>query len=87
YAPDEADLRATERKLHALWQAIDRATTTGEWRASPGPLCDWCDHKVRCPAWGGTPPPLPEPDPAGHGSADPRTSSEAPSPHSSPVDL
>lgn len=87
YAPDEADLLATERKLHALWKAIDRATTTGEWRASPGPLCDWCDHKVRCPAWGGTPPPLPEPDPAATGTGDPPTGSEAPSPHSSPVDL
>ena len=26
YAPDEADLRATERKVQALWQAIERAT-------------------------------------------------------------
>ena len=25
YAPDEADLLATERKINALWQAIDRA--------------------------------------------------------------
>ena len=25
YAPDEADLRATERKVQALWQAIERA--------------------------------------------------------------
>ena len=57
--PDEADLRACERKLAALWAAIQRATRTGEWRASPGPLCGWCDHKAICPAWGGTPPPLP----------------------------
>ena len=84
YAPDEADLRATERKLEAVWKAIDRARTTGDWKASPSRLCDWCDHKVRCPAWGGTPPPLPAPDvpEAGHANG-----SEAPSPHTSLVDL
>ncbi|MEU5880827.1 PD-(D/E)XK nuclease family protein [Spirillospora sp. NPDC047279] len=60
YEPDEADLRATERKLEALWAAIRRATETGEWRHRTSRLCDWCDHKERCPGWGGTPPPLPE---------------------------
>jgi putative RecB family exonuclease len=59
YEPDEADLRATERKVRALWEAITRAVETGDWRASPSKLCEWCDHKVRCPAFGGTPPPLP----------------------------
>jgi putative RecB family exonuclease len=57
--PDEADLCATERKIEALWAAIDRAYRTGDWRATPGRLCNWCDHQVRCPAFGGTPPPLP----------------------------
>jgi len=60
YVPDEADLRACERKVSALWVAITRALDSGDWRPSPGPLCDWCDHKPLCPAWGGTPPPLPD---------------------------
>jgi putative RecB family exonuclease len=60
YAPDEADLRATERKVEALWRAIRRAMDTGEWRPRTSRLCDWCDHKQRCPSFGGTPPPLPE---------------------------
>ncbi|MCG5214926.1 RecB family exonuclease [Streptosporangium sp. KLBMP 9127] len=60
YEPDEADLRATERKVGALWQAIERSLTTGEWRARPSRLCDWCDHQALCPEFGGTPPPLPE---------------------------
>ena len=60
YSPDEADLLATERKVKALWTAIERAATTGDWRPSPSKLCDWCDHRAICPAWGGTPPPLPE---------------------------
>ena len=59
YAPDEADLRSTERKVRALWAAIRRATDTGDWRARPSKLCDWCDHQALCPAFGGTPPPLP----------------------------
>jgi putative RecB family exonuclease len=61
YEPDEDDLRATERKVRALWSAIERAHTTGDWRASPSRLCDWCDHQALCPAYGGTPPPLPVP--------------------------
>jgi putative RecB family exonuclease len=59
YEPDEADLRATERKLEAIWAAIQRATERGDWRPSPSRLCDWCDHQTLCPAFGGTPPELP----------------------------
>lgn len=67
YEPDEADLLATERKVKALWAAIRRAHETGDWRPSPSRLCDWCDHQSRCPAFGGTPPPLPTlPVPAVH---------------------
>jgi putative RecB family exonuclease len=59
YSPQESELLATERKLKALWAAIERAATTGDWRASPSRLCDWCNHQALCPAKGGTPPPLP----------------------------
>ena len=59
YEPDEADLRATERKVEAIWRAIRTAEESGEWLPSPGRLCDWCAHRSLCPAWGGTPPPLP----------------------------
>ena len=54
-----ADLRATERKVVAVWEAIRRAEETGDWQASPSRLCDWCAHQAICPAYGGTPPPLP----------------------------
>lgn len=79
YDPDEADLRGVERKVHALWQAIQRATESGDWRPKPGRLCGWCDFQAACPAFGGTPPPyplgggvppdpaLPQPRPAGDG--------------------
>lgn len=60
YEPDERDLLATERKVDALWAAIQRAQRTGEWRPNKSALCGWCDHQDKCPAWGGTTPPLPE---------------------------
>lgn len=60
FHPDESELLATERKVRALWKAIEHAASTGDWRPSPGRLCDWCDFKALCPAFGGTPPPLPE---------------------------
>ena len=44
YEPDEADLRSMERKLLALWAAIERAHDTGDWRPNPSRLCDWCAH-------------------------------------------
>jgi putative RecB family exonuclease len=51
YAPEEAELVSFERKVMALWQAIERATATGDWRPNVSRLCDWCDHKgTRCTA-------------------------------------
>ena len=61
YVPDEQDLLATERKVEAIWHAIRRAEETGDWRPNPSKLCDWCAHHALCPAFGGTPPPLPAP--------------------------
>ncbi|GIH71608.1 RecB family exonuclease [Sphaerimonospora thailandensis] len=63
YVPDEADLRATERKVQALWTAIERAVRTREWRSRRSRLCDWCDHQTLCPEFGGTPPPVPDREP------------------------
>jgi putative RecB family exonuclease len=73
YSPDEADLRATERKVEALWKAISQAQASGDWRPRRSALCGWCAHQAICPEFGGTPPDLPvveadrsrEPAPAG----------------------
>jgi putative RecB family exonuclease len=59
YEPDEADLVATERKVNALWAAIREADEMREWQPRPSRACDWCSFKALCPAWGGTPPPVP----------------------------
>jgi putative RecB family exonuclease len=60
YVPDEDDLRATERQLRALWEAIALAQETGEWLPSRGSHCGWCSFQALCPEFGGTPPPLPQ---------------------------
>jgi putative RecB family exonuclease len=85
YEPDEADLRATERKVVAVWAAIQRATETRDWRPSPSKLCDWCDHQALCPAFGGTPPELPVlPVPV---VPQARAADERPSPHTPPDEV
>jgi putative RecB family exonuclease len=60
YAPEAAELERFERTVQAIWAAIQRAMQTHDFRPSPSRLCDWCDHKALCPAFGGTPPPFPE---------------------------
>ncbi len=77
YVPDEADLLATQRKVEALWAAIARATQTGDWRPRPSALCGWCAHQALCPAYGGTPPPLPA-RPAAVTAPEPRTCQAGP---------
>jgi putative RecB family exonuclease len=77
YTPDEAELVRFERTLAAIWSAILRAGQTGDFRPNPGRMCDWCDHKPCCPAFGGTPPPYPGwPDPAGAGTETARDRAE-----------
>lgn len=70
YSPDEADLLALERNVRAVSAAIQRAHESGDWRPSPSRLCSWCDFRALCPAFGGTPPPLPPRDGATAGSGD-----------------
>src|SRR3954449_11325904 len=60
YHPDEADLRGVERQVEALGIAILKARESGDWRHKQSRLCDWCSFQALCPAYGGTPPPLPE---------------------------
>jgi putative RecB family exonuclease len=59
YAPEEGELVRFERTLQAIWSAIERAVSTGDFRPNKTRLCDWCDHQALCPSFGGTPPPFP----------------------------
>jgi len=61
YEPNEDDLLATERKILALREAINKAARSGEFAPTTSRLCDWCAHRPSCPAWGGALPPMPLP--------------------------
>jgi putative RecB family exonuclease len=61
YRPDADELVRFERTVVALWRAIEQATAARDFRPKPSRLCDWCNYQAHCPAFGGTPPPFPEP--------------------------
>ncbi len=76
YRPDEQDLLATERKIEAIWLAIEQARASSDWQPRRSPLCGWCAHQSICPEFGGTPPPLPPPaGPGGSGGEQVRPAS------------
>lgn len=62
YSPDEADLLAAERKVRALWAAIERALENRHFPPRRSRLCDWCSFKPWCPEWGGALPDYPDGD-------------------------
>jgi putative RecB family exonuclease len=48
---DDRQLDAMDGQLRALWNAIQRAMTSGRFPTRPGRLCDWCSFKGICPAF------------------------------------
>ncbi|MEO9330129.1 RecB family exonuclease [Gordonia aurantiaca] len=63
YHPDREELLRFERTLRAIWQAIRTAVASGDFRPKRSGLCRFCEHKVRCPEFGGRVPPYPGPPP------------------------
>ncbi len=53
--PSERTTEATERRLAAVWTAIERACVREDFRPKPSRLCDHCGYKAFCPAFGGNP--------------------------------
>jgi putative RecB family exonuclease len=53
--PSNGALRATERRLGAVWSAVVRACANESFRPRPSQLCDFCAFKPYCPAYGGDP--------------------------------
>jgi len=47
----DTQLEATQRKLEALWAAINRAIVNNDFPPRPGKLCGWCQYRDRCPAF------------------------------------
>jgi putative RecB family exonuclease len=53
--PSERAVRATERRMAAVWSAVERACAADSFRPQPSRLCDFCSFKAWCPAFGGDP--------------------------------
>lgn len=53
--PSDQSTHGLRVRVGAIWQAVERACATEDFRPRPGPLCDWCAFQAYCPAFGGDP--------------------------------
>ncbi|WP_029287506.1 PD-(D/E)XK nuclease family protein [Cellulomonas sp. HZM] len=60
HEPSEAEMATFEARIRSIWAGIQETARTGEWRPRTSKLCDWCSFRALCPAFGGTPPEVPE---------------------------
>jgi putative RecB family exonuclease len=54
-APSEQAVRFVVSKTAAVWKAVERACLTGDFKPHPTSLCDLCQFRPWCPAFGGDP--------------------------------
>ncbi len=53
--PSEQSVRFLTTRTTAVWQAVERACTTGDFRPRQSALCNYCGFQRWCPAFGGDP--------------------------------
>lgn len=53
--PSSQSTRFITTRTTAVWKAVERACTTGDFRPRTGPLCPSCAFRDWCPAFGGDP--------------------------------
>ncbi|CAN5512356.1 RecB family exonuclease [soil metagenome] len=53
--PSEQSIRGMEKKVGAIWSAVERACEHEDFRPKQSALCNWCSFKAYCPAFGGDP--------------------------------
>ena len=53
--PSDQSTRGLDRRIHAVWQAVEDACQRAEFRPRPSRLCDWCSFRAWCPSFGGDP--------------------------------
>ena len=53
--PTEQSIKGLEQRTTAIWQAVERACETENFKPRPSGLCEWCSFRSYCPAWGGDP--------------------------------
>ncbi|MEM1333111.1 MAG: PD-(D/E)XK nuclease family protein, partial [Actinomycetota bacterium] len=53
--PSERSVRFITTRTTAVWKAVERACSTGDFRPNRSRLCDWCSFQQWCPAFDGDP--------------------------------
>ena len=53
--PSAQSVKFITTRTTAVWSAVERACTTGDFRPRKSKLCDWCSFQQWCPAFGGNP--------------------------------
>jgi len=53
--PSDQSTRFITTRTTAVWNAVERACQTGDFRPRPGALCESCSFRQWCPAFGGDP--------------------------------
>jgi len=53
--PSAQSVKFITTRTTAVWSAVERACTTGDFRPRQSRLCDYCSFKQWCPAFGGDP--------------------------------
>jgi putative RecB family exonuclease len=53
--PSAQSVKFITTRTKAVWSAVERACTTGDFRPRKSKLCDWCSFQPWCPEFGGDP--------------------------------
>ncbi len=53
--PTEQSVSFLPKRTTAVWAAVERACSAGEFKPRPGPLCNYCAFQQWCPSFGGDP--------------------------------
>jgi putative RecB family exonuclease len=53
--PSDQSTKAAERKVGAIWTAVERACARDDFRPRPSRLCEYCAFRMYCPSFGGDP--------------------------------
>jgi putative RecB family exonuclease len=53
--PSEQSIVGLEKKVKAIWSAVERACENDDFRPKPSALCNWCAFQAYCPQFGGDP--------------------------------
>jgi putative RecB family exonuclease len=53
--PSPQSVKFITTRTKAVWSAVERACTTGDFRPNKSNLCSWCSFQEWCPAFDGNP--------------------------------